>query len=261
MIQTMRRHRRPASPPLDLRFIDLFMALILALVFLALLLMIVAGSVPSGSPESLDPIGKLRDLQGQLQEAQGQLKEAQGRIGQLNADNNRLQGIVGNLTDLKGQTEELQGQLADARARAGKLQAENSRLIGQAERLRTALRVPWWLWCLLLANVIVSLLALISWILIRMQRSRKGLLRQVLWPVAWLIVVTIAAYFIRLWLRIPDDIGFVLSVPWWAVALLGLGQLLGLRYVWIILKNRFRHYRLLRNDKDIEWVVVPLKQS
>jgi hypothetical protein len=251
MIPTLRPHRPLPAPPLDLRFIDLFMALVLALVFLALLLMIVAGSVPPGQPAPpADPA--------RLQVLEDRLRGAQAQIDRLTADNNRLRSTAEQVTPLRRQVEELQGQIDDARPRARTLEIQNRRLREQVEQITTSFQLPWWVTWLLLVNAAVGLLAVISSGLVRLQLARGAIVWQALRPAAWLLAVVVVAAVAGLALG-PEEIGFALRVPWWALLLLGVGQLLGLRYAWLILKGRLMHYRVLRDGEDLRTYRVPLR--
>jgi len=252
MIPTLRPHRPRPAPPLDLRFIDLFMALVLALVFLALLLMIVAGSVRPGQPAPPpDPARQIEVLRDRL-------GDAQARIDRLTADNTRLRNAAGQVPALQRQVRKLQGQLDDTRAQARTLGVQNRRLQEQVERITTNLRFPWWLTWLLLVNGVVGVLAVIAWSLVRVLRARGGaaglLLRLVGWLAAAVAVVVVA----RLVLHVPDQVGFALRIPWWAFVLLGAGQLLGLRYAWLVLRGRVELYRYLRRGEDLQTIRVPL---
>jgi hypothetical protein len=252
MIPTLRPHRPRPAPPLDLRFIDLFMALVLALVFLALLLMIVAGSVRPGLPGPPD------DQAGQLRVLQDRLAGAEARVDRLTADNTRLRSAAGQVPALQRQATELQRQLDETRTQAQALGVQNRRLQEQVERVTTNLRLPWWLTWLLVVNGVVGVLAVIAWSLVRVLRARGGMAGQLLRLAGWLAAAVAVAVVARLVLHVPEQVGFALRVPWWAFVLLGAGQLLGLRYTWLVLRGRMQLYRYLRRGEDLQTIRVPL---
>ncbi|NUR85756.1 MAG: hypothetical protein HOY71_16895 [Nonomuraea sp.] len=78
---------RSFAPPLDLRFIDLFMAIILALSFIAIMLTVVARMLPSESATTRQQtVSELREqLQQALaaqQQAQEQVRSLQGQVAE-----------------------------------------------------------------------------------------------------------------------------------------------------------------------------------
>lgn len=252
MIPTLRPHRPRPAPPLDLRFIDLFMALVLALVFLALLLMIVAGSVRPGLPGPPDDqAGQLRALQDRLAGGRGADRPADR--GQHPAPERRRAG--------PGAPAAGDGAAAPARrdpdpgTGAG---VQNRRLQEQVERVTTNLRLPWWLTWLLVVNGVVGVLAVIAWSLVRVLRARGGMAGQVLRLAGWLAAAVAVVVVARLVLHVPEQVGLALRVPWWAFVLLGAGQLLGLRYAWLVLRGRVELYRYLRRGEDLQTIRVPL---
>jgi hypothetical protein len=87
----------PRSAPLDLRFVDLFMAIILALAFLSLLLLLVAGIVAPSRGIEPNQATKISELTSQVQILEKQLAQERSVAGAALAENQQLKASIAHL--------------------------------------------------------------------------------------------------------------------------------------------------------------------
>jgi hypothetical protein len=190
-----RRPVRAFAPPLDLRFIDLFMAIVMALSFIAIMLTVVARMLPT---EVSQPPAREQTEQAQREQRAGRMSAAQLK--------RELDAAV------------------DARRKAeAELQAARTR-IAEAEMReiaqRNAFALPWWLigLCALLGAIAVFM----NW---RIRLWNKGSLPRLR---SWLLVTLVVAVVTMVVRSLSDSDGYLMlaEIPWWAAEALCLGLLL-----------------------------------
>ncbi|MEW9547161.1 hypothetical protein [Nonomuraea sp. NPDC050783] len=186
---------RPFAPPLDLRFIDLFMAIVLALSFVAIMLTVVARMLPAEPPAAPAPARQDTARQDTAQRDTAQRADRQRTVAQLQR---RL----------------------DAAVRARREAEAELRVLEADAAGRTAFALPWWLvgLCALLGVLAV----LVSW---RIRLWRDGGLPRLR---SWLLVTAVVAAVTVAIRSLGDGDGDLLlaEIPWWAADALCLGLLL-----------------------------------
>ncbi|HEX4813720.1 MAG TPA: hypothetical protein VFV66_13315 [Nonomuraea sp.] len=183
-----KRTVRAFAPPLDLRFIDLFMAIVLALSFIAIMLTVVARMLPT---EVSTPPKREQQSQQSLRKSIAELER-------------ELEAAVEARRQAEAEVQAMRAQVAEQ----------------NAVDARNAFALPWWLigFCALLGGLAVFM----KW---RIRLWNQGSLPRLR---SWLLVTAVVAVATMVVRSLSDEDGYLLlaEIPWWAADALCLGLLL-----------------------------------